>query len=129
MADKKKLKENYEKACNAYLEVFCCKHGFPYESGTEWVNKEVGGVACCGDYYFDMNTICTDIDSDAPEGEVLIWYDYTLDASEFNLPVPNYKHWLMGCPRTAKEWFDNMHTKREELDNLIKEESDRTKTD
>lgn len=127
MVDKNKLKEDYERACNAYLNAFCSKHGFQHEMGAEWVNKEIGGVACCGDCYFDMATIRADIDSDASEYEIFRWYDYTLDASEFNLPVPNYRHWLMGCPRTAKEWFDNMRTKREELDNLIKEENNRTK--
>ena len=27
-----KLKSDYEKACNAYLQAFCEKHGYDYEA-------------------------------------------------------------------------------------------------
>lgn len=122
----KDLRENYNDACNAYLKVFCAKHDYSFEKDM-WVGNEPGTVAACGDEFFNMATIKTDIDKDAPEEELLKWYDYTLDADEFHLPVPNYDHWLMGCPRTDKEWFENMREKRKKLAELIKEEQERCK--
>lgn len=123
--DKEKLKKDYENACNAYLKVFCEKHDYWYEGMEAWVGKDAGGVANCGDGYFDMATIRTDIDMDAPEEELLRWYDYTMEAADFHLPTPNFEHWLLGCPRTPKEWFDEMRAKRKELEDLMKEESER----
>ena len=39
-----KLKSDYEKACNAYLQAFCEKHGYDYEDATRsWVGGDVGG--------------------------------------------------------------------------------------
>ncbi len=120
-----KLRKDYEDACNAYLKAFCEKHDYLYEGTEMWVGEDAGGVACCGDGYFDMATIRTDIDKDAPEEELLRWYDYTMDAADFHLTQPNFEHWLLGCPRTPKEWFDNMRAKRKEFEDLLKEERER----
>ena len=39
-----KLKSDYEKACNAYLQAFCEKHGYDYEDAARsWVGGDVGG--------------------------------------------------------------------------------------
>ena len=122
----KDLRENYKNACNAYLKVFCAKHDYSFEDDM-WVGNEPGTVAACGDEFFNMETIKIDIDKNAPEEELLKWYSYTLEADEFHLPVPNYDHWLMGCPRTDNEWFENMREKRKKLAELIKEEQERCK--
>lgn len=129
--DKEKLKKDYENACNAYLKAFCEKHDYLYEGIEAWVGKDAGGIANCGDGYFDMATIRADIDMDAHEEELLKWYDYTMDAVDFHLPQPTFEHWLLGCPRTPKEWFDNMRAKRKELEDLMKQEGERlgNKTD
>lgn len=127
--DKEKLKKDYENACNAYLKAFCEKHEFYGLDNPEtfWIGDEPGGIANCGDLTFDMATIVTDIDKDAPEEELLKWYDYTIEASEFNLPVPNFEHWLIGCPRTPSKWFENMRAKRKEFEDLLKQENERLK--
>lgn len=127
--DKEKLKNDYENACNAYLKAFCEKHEFYGLDNPEtfWIGDQVGGIANCGDFTFDMATIVTDIDKDAPEEELLKWYDYTIEASEFNLPVPNLDHWLMGCPITPSKWFENMRAKRKEFEDLLKQENERLK--
>lgn len=123
--DKEKLKKDYTNACNAYLKAFCEKHDYWYEGTSMWVGSDPGTIALCGDQYFSMETIRTDIDKDAPEEELLKWYDYTIDAQEFKLTVPNFEHWLMGCPRTSKEWFEDMRAKRKEFEDLLKEENER----
>ena len=94
---------------------------------TYWIGDEPGGIANCGDLTFDMATIVTDIDKEAPEEELLKWYDYTIEASEFNLPIPNFDHWLIGCPRTSSKWFENMRAKRKEFVDLLKQENERLK--
>jgi hypothetical protein len=106
--DKEKLKNDYENACNAYLKAFCEKHEFYGLDNTEtfWIGGQVGGIANCGDFTFDMATI---------------------EASEFNLPIPNFDHWLMGCPITPSKWFENMRAKRKEFEDLLKQENERLK--
>ena len=124
--NKEELKKRYTDACNAYLKAFCEKHEFYGLDSPEtyWID-EPGGVANCGDLTFDMDTIITDIDKEAPEEELMKWYDYTLEASEFNLTIPNFKHWLMGCPRTPGRWLDEMRAKRKEFEDLLKQEKER----
>ena len=125
--DKEKLKKNYEDACNAYLKAFCKKHDF-YFSEAFWVGDDVGGIVDCnGGYDFDMATIRTDIDEDAPEEELIKWYDYIVDAMEFKLPTPNFHAWIHGCPRTSEAWFKDMRKMKEDFENAIKDEKDKNK--
>jgi hypothetical protein len=123
----KKIRDGYESACNAYLKVFCDKHGFD-AGDVYWIGCDVGGIAQIGDYYVDMHTVRTDIDSGAPEEEFLEWYDYCLDAGllEIDYPTPNFHSWIKGCPHIPKERIDEIlelqrlvDSKKEELLNGI----------
>ena len=117
--NKELLKQNYTNACNDYLRAFLEKHNFPIElSNNFWVGDEIGGIANAGDFTFDMATIIVDIEEEAPEEELLRWYDYTLDALEFGLPVPNFKSWLHGCPRTSDETFKELRKTKSILEEL-----------
>jgi hypothetical protein len=118
------MKKDYEKACNAYLRAFCNKHGFEYEPDA-WVAGEVGGITCVSDYYVDMRTIITDMESNAPEAEFMKWYDYCLRAGSLGCVTPNFKSWLAGCPVKSEaelEKFEKLHHQIEKL----KEEFERT---
>jgi hypothetical protein len=102
-----KLKQNYENACNAYLLAFTAKHGYDFEPDC-WVGNDVGGIAMVGDLFVNLTDIRDDIDRDAPEQEFLKWYDYCLELHDLStknypIPTPNYKSWLMGCPRKSVE--------------------------
>ena len=121
---KEELRKNYKKACNDYLRAFCEKHDFDFDDAY-WIADDIGGVADCGSYTFDMATIKTDIDEDVPKEELMPWYDYILNALEFGLTTPNYHSWIHGCPRTSKEWFKKMRKQREDFENAIKEEKER----
>lgn len=121
--NKQLLKQNYDDACNAYLKAFCEKHDFYYEDAY-WCGEDVGGIADCSTYPFDMATIRTDIDEDAPEEELMKHYDYCLNAIEFNLDIPNFRAWIYGCPRASKEWFEKMRKMREDFKNCIKKKND-----
>lgn len=115
-------KELYELGCDAYLQQFCEKHGFNYERNC-WVGNDVGGVACVGDYFFDMATIRTDIDEDAPEHELIAWYDYCLEAHEYGITQPNFHSWIHGCPRTQPSTFERMRELKKELNELADKEN------
>ena len=101
------LRENYDRACNAYLLAFCEKHGFDYADAVRnWAGGAAGGIAECADYYVSMSDILTDIDLDAPEDEYVKYYDYCLRVHSIangELMVPNYDSWLRGCPRMDEE--------------------------
>ena len=114
---KEELRKNYKKACNDYLLAFCEKHDFDFDDAY-WVADDVGGVADCSSYTFDMATIKTDVDEDAPKEELMPWYDYIIDALEFGLTAPNYHAWIHGCPRTPKEWFAEMRNLKAERDKV-----------
>ena len=122
---KEELRKNYKKACNDYLRAFCEKHDFDFDDAY-WIADDIGGVADCGSYTFDMATIKTDIDEDVPKEGLMPWYDYIIDALEFGLTTPNYHSWIHGCPRTSKEWFEKMRKQREDFENAIKEEKEKS---
>lgn len=124
----KKAKEYFEKGCNGYLWFFCEKHDFDFEEAkNSWVANEVGGVVCVGDYFIGMETIITDIEMDAPENEFSDWYYYNIDAHEFNFPTPNFKSWVLGCPRTSEETFAKLRDLKASLQEAINEEKTRLK--
>ena len=51
-----KFKSDYEKACNAYLQAFCEKHGYDYEDATRsWVGGDVWRITECADYIVGMD--------------------------------------------------------------------------
>ena len=118
--NKEKLKKDYENACNAYLKAFCEKHEFYGLDNPEtfWIGDQVGGIANCGDFTFDMATIVTDIDKEAPEEELLKWYDYTVFTADLGITTPNFYSWLQGCPRLSQQQLDCLSSKKSELESL-----------
>lgn len=123
--DRKKIREAFEDACNAYLNAFCIKHGYDYNDAHDsWVAGDVGDIVMCGDQFVSLGTIRTDIDMDAPEEEFLKWYDYTTETAAYSLPTMNYQNWLKGAPRISRETIDNIKARKRELDDLIKEAED-----
>lgn len=118
--NREQAKDLYNRGCNAYLQLFCEKHGYDYDDAkNSWVANEIGGIVCINDYFVDMQTIIDDVDLPTTEEEFLKWYDYCLDASEFGLTIPNYKSWVNGCPRTSKESFDNLRAIKCNLERAI----------
>lgn len=123
---KEKAREYFEKGCNEYLRLFCEKHEFDFEDAKgSWVGNDIGGVVNVADYYVDMQTIIDDIELDAPEEEFYKWHDYTLDANEFNLPLPNFRNWVKGCPRTSAETFEKLREIKRTLEECIAKEKNK----
>lgn len=118
----KELKENFEKAANAYLKAFCEKQDFDYEDAKEsWAAGDVGGAVCCGDFYFSLDDIRTDMDKDAPAGEIIKWYDYYNEMAVLNLPLMNYRSWLNGAPRVNRDLVDMTRNLMSEIASLQEE--------
>lgn len=104
-----KVLQAYNEACNRVLEAFCNKHEFCYEDALRsWVGDEVGGVVACGDYYFSMADIITDLMEEATDNELFSWYEYTLDCNMLGLPTVNYHSWLHGCPLYSEERLEHI---------------------
>ena len=123
------LRENYDKACYAYLMAFCEKLGFDYaDAAQSWVGRDVGGITLCADYYVSMSDILTDIDMDAPDDEYVKYYDYCLrvhSIADGKLKVPNYDSWLRGCPRMSEERLQRLEELQQDIrkaESVLKEE-------
>lgn len=127
-----KLRENYDKACNAYLEAFCKKHGFDYyDAKDSWVAGDVGSVCLLGDFYVSFVDMIIDIEEDAPEKEYFKYYDYSLECHEYGIFCPNYKSWLRGCPilsdeqlKSLREAKNRVELAKENLNRCIEEQKD-----
>lgn len=132
--NEKRLKmslREYHNACNDLLELFCGKHEFDYEDAKEnWVANEIGGTVCCGDYYFNMDVIVTDLKEDAPEEELIKWYDYSMRCGYLGVTGCNYHSWLKRCPVISEEMFLRLEAakrKAEEAEEIFRKMLDEVK--
>ena len=124
----KNIAKRYEAICNEYLVAFCANYELEYTLIPEdvWVANEAGTIACIGDYFFDFyDVIKWSVDNDLHDWQTLIqWYDYTIDAFEFNLPVPNFKSWCKGYDKVSEEQIQRLRQLKknleEEIDNCKK---------
>lgn len=85
-----KLKNKYEDACNEYLELFCEKQEMTNDG---WVADDVGGIAVCSDFYFNLHDIVLDINTNQPKGDIVDWYYDNIDADSDYI---NYNSYIMG---------------------------------
>lgn len=122
--DKKQLKKDFARACEEYLKALCLMFELPYEQDA-WVAGDVGTTACVGDYFISMEEIRYVVDNNVTYDEYLQYYDYCLEAYEYNITIPSLKSWYKGCPRATKEDFANLRKAKEDFDNLIKETKER----
>lgn len=121
MSSNKKAKILFEEGCNLYLHLFCTKHGFDADSKDVcWVANDIGGVASIADYFVDMEVMRLDIDKEAPTDEFFQWYDYSVEAYSLGLSAPNYKSWLMGCPRQYAE-MERIRKMKDEVNKIVEQ--------
>lgn len=119
---KETAREYFVKGCNEYLRLFCEKHNFDYEvAKDEWVGGVVGGAVFCCDWCFNMEDIITDIEQDAPNGEIEEWFAYSIDAINLGITHPNYDSWLKGCPRCSQEEINRLFDLKREFEKAVKE--------
>ena len=88
------LKDNYEKAVNAYIKAFEDKHECYLDY---WVGGNIGEIACFGDSFFNFYDIKLDIDTLQPTPSIFDWQsdgiDYYFTGKERSI---NYRSWVAG---------------------------------
>lgn len=125
-AVKRKLKGQWELACNGYL----CELLNMWELDSYygyWICEEIGGVYDYGGGMFTigMNDIIYCVEHDIGREQYIEWQEYCCDASEFGFDMPNLKSWIMGCPRTSQEVFKKLREMKKILDEAIKAEKEK----
>ena len=124
---KQKLKEQWKQACNGYLVELLRMWDLDAHYGY-WVGDEEGTTYCYGETHnLSMEDIIYIVEADIEEDEVLAWEDYCLDAHEFGFDIPNLRSWMKECPRTPKEVFEKLRKMKQDLNEAINEEKERSK--
>ena len=117
------LREDYEKACNAYLLALAnmwewdCSGDYGY-----WIGDEVGGLYAYGDSTFiNMEDIIYCVENSISKETYFDWQEYCVWAANFGQNTPNLKAWCNGCPRVDESTQKKLMDMRKELEDLIKE--------
>jgi hypothetical protein len=121
-AVKRKLKEQWEQACNGYLVELLRMWELDAHYGY-WNSEEPGTIYHYGDTHnLTMEEIIYIVENDIEEDEVLAWEDYCLDTYEFGFTTPNLRSWHMGCPRIPSETFERLWKMKADLEEAIEAE-------
>ena len=117
------LKQNYEKACNAYVDELCRRYDLDKDDSF-WVVDQVGGILIIGDLSISFLDIVYIIDNNVKWETFIDWYDYRLRLYCINEkePAPNLKNWCNGCPRKSDKELsilEEANRRFEELNNEI----------
>ena len=118
------LKQEYEHICNRYLVEFANKYELSLEPDA-WVSGDVGTVAYVSDYYFGFDDIRRCVDENVEWKDLIEWYDYNCEGGLLGLNQINLKSWLMGAPRASKETIAEIKARRNELEELIKNQNEK----
>lgn len=126
-AVKCELKKQYDCACNQYVSELLRIWELDAFYG-HWIGDDVGGIYDYdGGFTISMENIIYCVEHDITGEQYLEWQDYTIEASEFNMEAPNFRSWMMGCPRTSPGTFERLRGLKAELQKAVDEEKDRQK--
>lgn len=119
----KLLKENYEKACNAYVAALITLWDLDGYYGC-WIGDEVGGVYDYGDGMFTigMQDIVYCVEHGVTEQEYEEMLEYCIKCSEYNLPTISLNAWHKGAPRHD---FTKLDALKKNLDDAIENEKNK----
>lgn len=103
--------KQYREICDELLCRFALKQGYTTESADDmertlseaWAPGYTRVMACLGDRYYDFQDIISDLEEDAPAGEIDRWSDYRDQCCDLRLGTMNYRSWLHGAPRRTDE--------------------------
>lgn len=117
--DKHTLKENYETACNAYVEALLSMWGLDGIYG-DWVSDEVGGVYDYdGRLFLNMREIIFCVENKVAERNFDEWQEYCVRCAEYNLNTMCLESWCLGAPRVPQETFDHLDALKKELEEEV----------
>jgi len=126
-AIKRRIKENWEVACNSYLLELC--NMWDLDPANGWfVGDEVGDVWCYGDNIFigfdDMRYV---VENDVSYETYQDWQEYCVWATEFNQDTPNLNAWCKGCPRVDEETQKKLSAMKSDLIKACLDEKEKIK--
>lgn len=87
---KAELLKQWEYTCNELVKMFCKKQDMQFLG---WVGNKVGGIAECNDFYFNIDDIVLDLNSNQRKGIIINWY---YDNLEFENKHINYYSYTKG---------------------------------
>ena len=119
----KLLKENYEKACNDYVQALLTLWDLDGYYGC-WIGDKVGGVYDYGDGMFTigMQDIVYCVENGVTEKEYEELLEYCCKCAEYNLPTMNLNAWHKGAPRHD---FTKLDALKKDLDDAIDNEKNK----
>ena len=122
-AHTKLLRENYEKACNDYVQALLNLWDLDGYYGY-FIGNEVGGVYDYGDGIFTigMQDIVYCVENGVTEKEYEELLEYCCKCAEYNLPTMNLNAWHKGAPRHD---FTKLDTLKKDLDDTIDNEKNK----
>lgn len=122
-AHKELLKENYNKACNDYVQALLSLWGLDGYYGS-WIGEDIGGVYDYGDGTFTigMQDIVYCVENGVAEEEYEEMLEYCVKCHEYNLPMININAWHKGAPRYDFTKLDDL---KKDLDDAILNEKNK----
>ena len=119
----KLLKENYEKACNDYVQTLLSLWNLDSFYGY-WIGEEAGGVYDYGDGIFTigMQDIVYCVENGVTEKEYEELLEYCCKCAEYNLPKMNLNAWHKGAPRHD---FTKLDAAKKALEDEIENEKNK----
>lgn len=115
------LKEQYEKACNAWLSQLLDNWNLSYKDGF-WVSDEVGGVYFHeADFSLNMDEIIFCVENDVTLDKYWEFLEYIQRCEKYNFKIPKLQSYIKGCSTVPQETFDKLDAMRTELDKCIEE--------
>ena len=118
-AQRKLLKENYEKACNDYVRALLTLWGRDCKC-SYWIGGEVGGVCDVDGWIFiNMQDVVYCIENGVTSKEYEQWQDYGVKCTTYHLPIMNLNAWHKGAPRHD---FTKLDALKKDLDDAIDNE-------
>lgn len=119
----KLLKENYEKACNDYVQALLTLWNLDGYYGY-WIGEDVGGVYDYGDGIFTigMQDIVYCVENGVTEEEYEEMLEYCVKCHEYKLPAMNLNAWHKGAPRHD---FTKLDALKKDLNNAIDKEKNK----
>ena len=109
------LKEQWERACNAYLLELANMWNWEVCYGY-WLSNEVGSVYFYADsYVIDMDDIRYCVENNVSVEDFSEYSDYNVDACKLGFDNINLRSWHNGCPRLTKEQIQHLYDLKKEL--------------
>jgi len=112
------LRENYEKACNEYINTLLNLWELSPENG--WWVGEVGSIYCHeANVSMNMEEIIYCIEHSVSLNTYYQFIDYTEKCDEYNFNRLSLKSFCEGAPRVPQETFDRFDALKQELNKCI----------